>query len=113
MARYLSEFLGFPNDLSPPEVNSLTYISSLAISHALETTSVGRVPCEITKYHGLTQPNPYVLPWIMRGLLEEDVVRTELSSETEELLRRFDDWEPKTKPLQNVKYRLEAVRSKL
>ena len=49
----------------------------------------------------------------MRGLLEEDFVRTELSAETEELLRQFDDWKPVTKALKDVKYRLEAVRSKL
>jgi hypothetical protein len=49
----------------------------------------------------------------MRGMLEEDLVKTELSSETEELLRQFDDWKPTTKALKDVKYRLEAVRSRL
>ncbi|UNI16379.1 hypothetical protein JDV02_002815 [Purpureocillium takamizusanense] len=61
----------------------------------------------------LASPNPYVLPWIMRGVLEEDFVRTELHAETEELLRKFDDWRPANKALKDVKYRLEAVRSKL
>lgn len=58
-------------------------------------------------------PNPYHLPWIMRGLLEEDFVRTELNAETAELLQQFDEWKPTTKALKDVKYRLEAVRSKL
>lgn len=49
----------------------------------------------------------------MRGLLEEDFVKTELSRETAELLKQFDDWAPATKALKDVKYRLEAVRSKL
>lgn len=49
----------------------------------------------------------------MRGLLEEDFVKTELNDETSELLRQFDDWKPVTKALKDVKYRLEAVRSKL
>ncbi|KAI3337423.1 hypothetical protein HD806DRAFT_476640 [Xylariaceae sp. AK1471] len=88
-------------------------VYDLAISHALETTSVSGVPCEIQKHQGLTNPNPYVLPWIMRGLLEEDFVKTELSRETAELLKQFDDWAPATKALKDVKYRLEAVRSKL
>ena len=86
---------------------------SLAISHALETSSVSGVPCRVKKHEGLTNPNPYVLPWIMRGLLEEQFVRTELYSETAELLKQFDDWTPTTKALKDVKYRLEAVRSKL
>ncbi|GAP89308.1 hypothetical protein SAMD00023353_3700420 [Rosellinia necatrix] len=88
-------------------------VYDLAISHTLETTSTSGVPCQIQKHEGLTSPNPYVLPWIMRGLLEEDFVKTELSHETAELLKQFDDWTPTTKALKDVKYRLEAVRSKL
>lgn len=61
----------------------------------------------------LANPNPYHLPWIMRGLLEEDFVKSELSNEVEDLLKQFDDWKPTTKALKDVKYRLEAVRSKL
>ena len=49
----------------------------------------------------------------MRGLLEENYVKTELSGETEEILRQFDAWKPTNKALKDVKYRLEAVRSKL
>ena len=53
-------------------------VYDLAVAHALETTSVGSVPCEIQKSEGLSNPNPYHLPWIMRGLLEEEFVKTEL-----------------------------------
>ncbi|KAI1116183.1 hypothetical protein F5Y14DRAFT_408466 [Nemania sp. NC0429] len=88
-------------------------VYDLAISHTLETTGASGIPCEIQKHEGLTSSNPYVLPWIMRGLLEEDFVKTELSRETAELLKQFDDWAPATKALKDVKYRLEAVRSKL
>ncbi len=81
--------------------------------HTLETTSVGSVPCEIRKLDGISNTNPYHLPWIMRGLLEEDFVKTELHEETSVLLKQFDDWKPINKALKDVKYRLEAVRSKL
>ncbi|KAF2964658.1 hypothetical protein GQX73_g8920 [Xylaria multiplex] len=84
----------------------------LAISHTLETTSASGVSLDIQKHGGLTNPNPYVLPWIMRGLLEEEFVKRNFE-ETAELLRQFDDWTPTTKALKDVKYRLEAVRSKL
>ncbi|KAK5629780.1 hypothetical protein RRF57_005495 [Xylaria bambusicola] len=87
-------------------------VYDLAISHTLETTSVLGVPCDVQKHQGLTNPNPYVLPWIMRGLLEEEFVKRNFE-ETAELLRQFDDWQPTTKALKDVKYRLEAVRSKL
>jgi len=88
-------------------------VYDLAVTHALETTDAGNVPCEMQKYEGLSNHNPYRLPWTMRGLLEEDLVKTELSSETAELLQQFDSWKPVTKALKDVKYRLEAVRSKL
>lgn len=99
-------------------------VYDLAITHTLETTDISHpTACEI-RHHTpstsvapgalpLASPNPYFLPWTMRGMLEEDFVKTELSSETEELLRQFDDWKPTNKALKDVKYRLEAVRSKL
>lgn len=49
----------------------------------------------------------------MRGLLEEDLVRKELGDEVEELLGMFEEWKPTAKQLKEVKFRLEAVRSKL
>lgn len=66
-------------------------LSSLAIEYALETTTVGDVPLDVKKYEIPTNANPYILPWIMRGLLEEDFVKTELDYETTELLKEFDD----------------------
>ncbi|KAH9906138.1 hypothetical protein F4778DRAFT_724748 [Xylariomycetidae sp. FL2044] len=88
-------------------------VYDLAVSHTLETTSVSGLACQIQKHDRPTNPNPYILPWIMRGLLEEEFVKTELYSETTELLKQFDEWTPTTKALKDVKYRLEAVRSKL
>ncbi|EGR48811.1 uncharacterized protein TRIREDRAFT_78061 [Trichoderma reesei QM6a] len=91
-------------------------VYDLAVMHALETTDTAQpTPCVIPKRETtpLASSNPYVLPWIMRGLLEEDFVKTQLSAETEELLRQFDDWKPTNKALKDVKYRLEVVRSKL
>lgn len=87
--------------------------SSFAVEYALETTSVGDIPLQLKKYEIPTNANPYVLPWTMRGILEEDFVKTELDKEVTELLKQFDDWKPATKVLKDVKYRLEAVRSKL
>ena len=60
-----------------------------------------------------SQNNPYILPFAMRGLLEEDYVKSELYGEITELIRQFDEWRPTTKALKDVKFRLEGVRSKL
>ncbi|KAG9193012.1 hypothetical protein G6011_03047 [Alternaria panax] len=125
-------------------------IYSLAVQHALETTSL---PIPTTKerpstagsFQGIsipvigeklanngkkedvfklrvkdyeptattTNPNPFFLPWAMRGLLEEDFVKKELGDEVEELLGMFEAWKPTGKQLKDVKFRLEGVRSKL
>ena len=71
------------------------------------------MPLQIQKFEIPTSINPFQLPWSMRGLLEEDIVKTELDQETTELLKQFDEWKPTTKVLKDVKYRLEAVKSKL
>lgn len=88
-------------------------VYDLAVEFALETTSIKGVPLKFTNHKLPMTSNPYVLPWIMRGLLEEDYVRTKLTHETIELLKMFDDWKPATKVLKDVKYRLEVVKSKL
>ena len=62
---------------------------------------------------GRGNQNPYFLPWAMRGLLEEEFVKKELSDEVETLLGLFESWRPQGKGLKDVRWRLEAVRSKI
>ncbi len=57
--------------------------------------------------------NPFFLPWAMRGVLEEELVRKELGEECRELLALFEGWRPQNKGLKDVRFRLEAVKSKL
>lgn len=86
---------------------------SLAVEFALETTSVGSVPLQSRRQVVPSLQNPYILPFAMRGILEENHVQTELYDESMELLKQFDDWKPASKVLKDVKFRLEGVRSKL
>ncbi|KAJ6078979.1 hypothetical protein N7467_008732 [Penicillium canescens] len=85
----------------------------MAIEFALETSTVPDSTISIKRASGSVTPNPYILPFAMRGLLEEEFVRRELHDETMELLRQFDDWKPSSKVLKDVKFRLEGIRSKL
>jgi hypothetical protein len=85
----------------------------LAVEHALETTMIGNMNAHFQRDSLITAQNPYILPFAMRGLLEEDYVRTELYGEITELIKQFDDWKPSSKVLKDVKFRLEGVRSKL
>ncbi|KAI9852194.1 MAG: hypothetical protein M1838_001430 [Thelocarpon superellum] len=88
-------------------------VYDLAVEHALETSSVGDIPLQIHKYEVPTNTNPFILPWAMRGVLEEEAVRTAMHEETTKLLEQFDNWKPTSKVLKDVKFRLEAVKSKL
>ena len=96
--------------------NGLT-ASRLAIRFALETTVISNTAIQFHKMIAPTAStstaNPYILPFAMRGVLEEEYVRHELSDETMELLKQFEDWKPSTKTLKDVKFRLEGIRSKL
>ncbi|PYH44600.1 uncharacterized protein BP01DRAFT_321001 [Aspergillus saccharolyticus JOP 1030-1] len=95
----------------------------LAIQFALQTTALPSTTPSSTPNSTLlhikrpqppsTPANPYILPFAMRGILEEEYVRRELGDETLELLRQFDDWKPTSKVLKDVKFRLEGIRSKL
>lgn len=83
------------------------------MAHALETVSIGEVPLQVSTSKSGSTANPYILPWSMRGLLDEEYVKTELDGETQELLGQFDAWKPSSKVLRDVKFRLEAVKSRL
>ena len=115
---------GLIRELSPPLAGSLyggeghsriyedEGVYTLATEFALETTSIYNAA--LTQRPGATtSSNPYILPFAMRGILEEDYVKTELHYEAVDLLKEFDDWRPTTKGLKDVKFRLEGIRSKL
>ncbi|KIX08745.1 uncharacterized protein Z518_03402 [Rhinocladiella mackenziei CBS 650.93] len=87
-------------------------VYDLAIAFALETSALKDVPITKRRTTG-TVANPYILPFAMRGILEEDYVKKELQNEARELLAQFDDWKPTTRALKDVKFRLEGIRSKL
>lgn len=88
-------------------------IYSLTVEYALETSTIGNLPMISHRQAASSSQNPYILPFAMRGLLEEVYVHKELYDESMELLKQFDEWKPTSKVLKNVKFRLEGVRSKI
>ena len=87
-------------------------VYDLAVTFALETSTLSNMALSRRQPAPLIA-NPYILPFAMRGILEEDFVKTQLQEEAQQLLTQFDDWRPTTKVLKDVKFRLEGVRSKL
>ena len=78
----------------------------LGLEFTLQTSSTTDVAAKLDMLQANDSRNPYILPFAVRGLLEEDVVRSALSSEAAHLLGLFDEWEPTTKSLKDIKYRL-------
>lgn len=93
-----------------------------AVSFALESLSVedstGKNDPEASTLRTManslpTTPNPYYLPFIMRGILAEDYVKRKMSEDVKKLVALFKSWEPVTAGLRDMKFRLEGIRSNL
>lgn len=89
-------------------------VYDLGIQFALETTDLPFELPVVYKSYEVDQlgSNPYHLPWCMRGLLYETGIHLG-REEIDALFTEFEQWEPETKQLKNVKYRLNGLKSKL
>ncbi|RKP22361.1 hypothetical protein SYNPS1DRAFT_20172 [Syncephalis pseudoplumigaleata] len=69
----------------------------------------------LTPFQADERLNPYYLPWIMRGLLEDSRLRKNkaLLRDIEQLQRQFEQWEPVSRPMKELKFRLEPLRARL
>ncbi|KAK6434138.1 hypothetical protein LTR95_009684 [Oleoguttula sp. CCFEE 5521] len=65
----------------------------------------------IAPYSAPKEANPFNLPWAVRGLLEEKLVKEEFGEEVMLLVKEFEEWKPTSKALRDVKFRLEGVKS--
>ena len=101
--------------VSPALANALP--SSLPISSP-STTSLppNGIPPQISNYDpppNTTNTNPFTLPWAVRGMLEEPLVKQTLRKEVEGLVGEFEKWRPTSRVLRDVRWRLEGVRNLL
>lgn len=89
----------------------------LAIRWVLESPWVSPHPVtpELEAFGVSGQLNPYYLPWILRGILEDPRLRKNpsLVQEVEGLKELFDQWEPVSRAMRDLKFRLEPIRARL
>lgn len=100
-----------PLPVSPALANSIRR-GSLSASAA----SIPGIAPTISGYEpppSSASANPFYLPWAVRGMLEEPLVKQDMHSEVETLVREFEAWKPTSKVLKDVRFRLEGVRSML
>jgi hypothetical protein len=83
---------------------------SLALRNTLETSSMKHMPLHVEPFKARITPNPHLLPWAMRGLLEETIAGP-LRTEFEELKEYFAKWDPKNPKWKDLKWRLEGFNA--
>jgi hypothetical protein len=90
-------------------------VYDIALRFVLETTMPGAAKLSVLDSFAVPKPNnnPYILPWCMRGLLNEAMARKSFTNHLHELYQEFENWKPESKLLRDVKYRLSAIQSKL
>ncbi|KAK4505508.1 hypothetical protein PRZ48_003471 [Zasmidium cellare] len=103
---------GFPTNMNAANHMRRGSLSSLALAPPgiAPTIAAYEAPGAIG-----VDKNPFVLPWAVRGMLEEEIVRrdTKMQEEVKELVKEFESWRPNSKVLKDVRWRLEGVRSML
>ncbi|KAF7195427.1 hypothetical protein HII31_03319 [Pseudocercospora fuligena] len=108
-----SSLAGYPSNMVA--ANHMRRGSLGALSLAPQGIAPVIAPYEALGAAGSAEKNPFVLPWAVRGMLEEDLVKSDgrLQAEVKELVREFEEWKPTSKVLKDVRWRLEGVRSML
>ncbi|BFZ59289.1 hypothetical protein YB2330_000295 [Saitoella coloradoensis] len=89
-------------------------VYDLALRCTLETTTAAPVAPKVTPFHAeKRKENPFALPFAMRGIIDDPMVSREasFSEEVDKLRGEFEAWKPSTKPLKDLKYRLEPIQS--
>ena len=99
---------GYPPTMAG--ANSLRRGSLAATSHL---PGIGPVIAHYEPPQSGANVNPFNLPWAVRGMLSEDMVKNDegLWSEVGVLVQEFEEWRPTSKVLKDVRWRLEGVRS--
>ncbi|KAI1320400.1 hypothetical protein EDD11_001203 [Mortierella claussenii] len=90
-------------------------IRSLLEPPACLTSEMTRSEPILNPFRVKQRLNPFYLPWGMRGIADEIMARGDkiLIKELERLKKLYNEWNPVTKGMKEIKFRLEPVRSKL
>ncbi|KAF9899285.1 hypothetical protein EC991_009157 [Linnemannia zychae] len=90
-------------------------IRSLLEPPASLTSERARSEPILNPFRAKQRLNPFYLPWGMRGIADEIMARGDqiLIKELERVKRLYNDWNPVSKAMKEIKFRLEPVRSKL
>lgn len=97
----------------PPTLSNANSIRRGSLSASSQLPGVAPVIVHYEPPQSGANVNPFYLPWAVRGMLGEDMVKNDVKlwSEVGELVKEFEEWRPTSKVLKDVRWRLEGVRS--
>lgn len=100
---------------SPYILSARLSLRSLLEPPASLTPEMARKEPTLHPFKAKQRLNPFYLPWGMRGIADDIMARGDqvLIKELERLKRLYNEWNPVTKGMKEIKFRLEPVRSKL
>ncbi|KAJ1538893.1 hypothetical protein HK405_013407 [Cladochytrium tenue] len=131
LARPLLDLFGHPRVTDPPPVSvsprlaapSATAAAAAAAAVKGSSTPLAAGAADAAKTPttiGFDAPavgrtNPYWLPFVLAQILTDDRVLADptLRAALDDLLRLLDGWDPASRPLRDLLYRLEPLRSRL
>ncbi|KAH7107698.1 hypothetical protein BKA62DRAFT_143365 [Auriculariales sp. MPI-PUGE-AT-0066] len=87
-------------------------VYSLAVRYMFESSGVLNGPAElaIEPFSPRAPRNDYEIPWALRHILADPRVGELFGHEFLELRAAFDDWQPKTAALRDIRRKLEPIR---
>ncbi|CAG8584643.1 9812_t:CDS:2 [Cetraspora pellucida] len=87
-------------------------VYTLAVRYLFEVPSLGTSEVKLSKFQAQPKYNPYFLPWSVRGILEDKNVtgNPRFINEVNRLKKLYEDWDPSSKALKELKFRLEPFR---
>ncbi|CAG8435743.1 1500_t:CDS:2 [Ambispora gerdemannii] len=88
-------------------------VYTLAVRYLFESiTPTNGITVRQKTFQAQKSYNPYYLPWAMRGILDDKYVGNSecFTRELYRLRKQYDEWEPISRTMKDIKFRLEPLR---
>ncbi|CAO3616400.1 unnamed protein product [Cunninghamella echinulata] len=73
----------------------------------------GTLDAKMGEFKAKLRLNPYYLTWAMRGIFDDKRINEVFGKELDRLRLLFDQWNPTSAKLREIKFRLEPIKAKL
>lgn len=87
--------------------------SSSLMAHMMSATADASVEAQMEPFQAKQQQNPFYLPWALHGIFCDPLILADevLRNELKRLRSLFDQWNPTSGRLKELKFRLDPLRT--